>query len=334
MCALTTGLNQPGSRFRWRQYIPFLNRAGIDSVELYGRWGAYPPRSTAARPFWFLASTLAAANRVRSANRYQLRFLQREMISTFCTAETLLKHPFVFDIDDAVFLNQRLSGIDRIAERADLVICGNEFLAEHFSRFAKTVILPTAVDTQRFRPGSVPSQKRSIGWSGSSSGLHYVYSIEAALNTVLERFPDVTLKIVSDRPPAFSMIDGSRVEFQQWHPDTEVAALQDLSVGIMPLADGAWERGKCSFKMLTYMAVAVPVVVSAVGMNTEVLRLGRAGIAVKSIDGWVEALSVILRDDAASAEMGRVGRSTVEAHYATSIIGPRLAEILKQTITG
>jgi glycosyltransferase involved in cell wall biosynthesis len=334
VCALTTGLNQPGSRFRWRQYVPFLEHAGVKSTELYTRWGAYPPRSHALRPLWLLANAVEIPKLVREANRYQLRFLQREMISTLCTGEIFLKSPFIFDVDDAIFLNQRFSGIDRIARRAALVICGNDFLESHFSKFANTVVLPTAVDTSRFHPGSGGSAGRHIGWSGSSSGFRYLYEIEPALRAVLQRFPDVSLKIVADRRPIFSIISDSRVEFQRWHPASEVGAIQNLSVGIMPLTDGPWERGKCSFKMLTYMAVGIPVVVSAVSMNNTVLRYGNAGIAVSSIDDWVDALTLILSDEARATQMGSIGRKIVETHYAASVIGPKLASVITQQMGG
>jgi glycosyltransferase involved in cell wall biosynthesis len=330
VCALTTGLNQPGSRFRWRQYVPFLERAGIKSTELYSRWGAYPPRSHALRPLWLLANSIEIPRLVSEANRCHLRFLQREMISTLCTAETFLRSPFIFDVDDAIFLNQRFSGIDRIAKRAALVICGNDFLEAYFSKLARTIVLPTAVDTARFHPGSGETGQRHIGWSGSSSGLRYLYEIEPALHAVLQRFPDVALRIIADRRPVFSLIDDSRVEFQMWSPATEVAGIQNLSVGIMPLTDGPWERGKCSFKMLTYMAVGVPVVVSAVSMNNTILRFGKAGIAVSSTDEWVDALTQILSDEAHATEMGLIGRQIVETHYAATVIGPKLASVILQ----
>ena len=330
VCALTTGLNQPSSRFRWRQYVPFLERAGIRSTELYTRWGAYPPRSHAMRPLWLLANSIEIPKLVREANRYQIRFLQREMISTMCSGEFFLKSPFIFDVDDAIFLDQRFKGVDRIANRATLVICGNEFLADYFGRLADTVILPTAVDTVRFHPKADMKRQRVIGWSGSSSGLCYLYSIEPALQAVLERFPDVSLRIVSDQRPAFSIVSSARVDFQYWRPETEVAAIQDLSVGIMPLSDGPWERGKCSFKMLTYMAVGIPVVVSAVAMNNTILGKGNAGIAVRTTDEWVDALTLMLTHEARAHQMGSIGREIVEANYAASIVGPKLACMLSR----
>lgn len=331
-CALTVGFNQPSTRFRWLQYADILLSAGVVPSQLQTRRGAFPPRSQLARPAWLLSSAVDAYGLVQKANQSDVRFLQREMISTLYTAEYFLKEPFIFDVDDAIFLSQRFSGIDRIARRASLVICGNSYLQDYFAKFSATVVLPTGVDTIRFYPSRPVNNSRTIGWSGSSSGFSYLYKIESALCTVLARHPDVTLRIVADRPPAFAQIPASRVNFIQWNAESEVATLQDLAVGIMPLADGPWEKGKCSFKMLTYMAVSVPVVVSAVGMNTEVMAHGEAGYLVRNSDEWVDALSELLSSDGTNKQMGLIGRRIIEDHFAASTVGARLAQILKDQV--
>ena len=331
VCALTSGLNQPSSRFRWRQYITELRSKGIEPTELQTRWGAFPPQSKLMRPAWLMATFFGAANIVRKANSHHLRFLQREMISTLYSTERFLRKPFIFDVDDAIFLSQRFSGIDRIARQASLIVCGNSFLADHFSRFAPTVILPTAVDVNRFIPKRPAISTRTLGWSGSSSGFVYLYQIESALSVVLDRFPDVRLRIIADHPPNFLTIPRSRIDFMFWNPEIEIIGLQDLTVGIMPLANSLWEKGKCSFKMLTYMAVGIPVVVSDVGMNIEVMSHGCAGYLAKTSDDWIDALSVLLNDDEKNFSMGRTGRSVVEDHFATKIIGTQLAALLSQS---
>jgi glycosyltransferase involved in cell wall biosynthesis len=329
VCAMTTGINSPSSRFRWRQYEPFLRSAGIEPHELSTRLGAIPPPGLRVRVPWLINNFWDAMRLARHANQYPLRFLQREMISTLSTAELTLKQPLVFDVDDAIFLNQRFGGVDRIARHASLVVCGNEFLANHFSRFARTTVLPTAVDTSRFVPISRGLRKRLIGWSGSSSGFEYLYAIEPALRAALDKLPDVKLRIVADKAPKFRSIPAAQLEYLPWHASSEVANIQELSVGIMPLSDSPWERGKCSFKMLTYMAVGVPVVVSAVGMNIQVMQQGQPGWMARNHDEWVDALVSLLSSETENVSMGDQGRRIVEAHYAASTVGARLASILK-----
>lgn len=329
VCALTQGKNIPSSRFRWRQYTPYLIESGIIPFEKHSTLGAYPPKLNILRPPWFLANLAAVANNALRSNKYDLRFLQRQMISTLYTGESILKQPFILDVDDAIFLNQRFSGIDKIAKKANLIICGNEFLANYFSAFSEVKILPTAVDTERFIPNTKSKSKRVIVWSGSHGGLIDLYTIEPALKIILERFPDVLLKIVSDKPPLFTKLPEDQIVFQYWHSDTEVNAIQNTTIGIMPLPNGEWEKGKCSYKMLTYMSVGIPVVVSAIGMNIEVMKFGEAGFLAKTLDEWVDAISFLLEKQDIAICMGKIGRNIIEKYYATNIIGPELAKIIK-----
>jgi glycosyltransferase involved in cell wall biosynthesis len=329
IAALTQGINAPSARFRWQQYAGDLVHAGLDVSEFTSHFGAYPPISKTRRPFWLGATMAESLVRTLNSNRFDLRFLQRNLTSTLCTWEPLLRKPFVFDVDDAIFLGARGSSADRIARAASIIICGNNFLAEHFSRYGNVTVLPTAVDTLRFTPRSTSkSVKPVIGWSGSSSGLKYLYGIEPAIFSLLKKYPDAVIKIVSDRPPSFKMIPSDRVIYEPWTTDREVAVLHEFTVGIMPLEDDLWARGKCSFKMLTYMAVGLPVVVSPVGMNAEVLHHGSCGFAASTIDDWVDAVSTLLDSPALANQMGWTGREIIESRYARNVIAPKLSKIL------
>lgn len=277
-----------------------------------------------------MAESLA---RTLRSSHYDLRFLQRNLTATLCTWELLLRKPFVFDVDDAIFLGPRGASADRIARSAALTICGNNFLAEHFSRHGRVAVLPTAVDTLRFVPRAVTlPAKQVIGWSGSSSGLKYLYGIEPAILTLLLKHPDAILKVVSDKPPVFKTLPLERVVYERWSPEREVAVLQEFAVGIMPLEDDLWARGKCSFKMLTYMAVGLPVVVSPVGMNVEILAQGSCGFAAKTNDDWVDAISNLLNEPALADQMGRTGRQIIETRYARNVVAPQLAQLLREQI--
>ncbi|MBK5204245.1 MAG: glycosyltransferase family 4 protein [Polaromonas sp.] len=331
--ALTQGGHTPSARFRWQQYVGDLVDAGLEVSESTSHFGAYAPASGIRRPAWLAATMVESLVRTLGANRYDLRFLQRNLTATLCTWEPLLRKPFVFDVDDAIFLGPRGASADRIARFASLIICGNNFLANHFSRHGPVVVLPTAVDTSRFvlRAGPPPS-RQVIGWSGSSSGLKYLYGIEPAIQKLLHRHPEAMFKVVSDKAPIFKTLPSDRVVYERWSPDREVAALHGFTVGIMPLEDDLWARGKCSFKMLTYMAVGIPVVVSPVGMNSEILAQGPCGFAAKTSDDWVDAISTLLSDTTLACQMGRSGRQIVEARYARNVIAPQLAQLLKEQL--
>ena len=328
VAAFTGGRFVPSARFRVRQYIEPMRLQGVNVVEYCAPLGKYPPLVKAIRPFWGVATLLTQLPGIVGSYQHDVTLLQREILSTFSTLEPLTKRPRVFDVDDAIWLNGNGRFAEKLARQSDGVICGNSFLAEQFGRWNSNVsIVPTAIDTDRYFP--VPGGNSPIiGWSGTSSGYKYLYNIESALTIVLKRFPTAIFRIVSDAMPAFKELPMNRVEFIRWSPVLEVTAIQGMTIGIMPLEDTLWEQGKCSFKMLTYMACGVPVVVSSVGMNNEILRKGDIGLGAKSLVDWVEALSSLLENREKGSEMGRAGRQVVVDNYSVNVISPLLAKLL------
>ena len=332
VAAYTGGVDVPSARFRVRAYLPHLANAGIAVTEFPARSGTYPAGAAWRRSFWFgrrLAEALAGAPRSR---RYDLVLFQRELLSTFVTAEPLYGRPRLLDVDDAIWLHRRGSFALRLAQRCDAVICGNRYLVDYFSAAGReTYLLPTGVDTERFVPKAPTVTDRPIiGWSGSSANLRYLEALDGALAAIFKRRPHARLRVISDRAPRFDRVPAGAVDYVPWSPSVEVVALQDLSLGLMPLADSEWARGKCAFKMLTYMACGVPVVVSPVGVNAEILRTANVGFGAQASDEWVGAIEVLLGDQGLAAQMGRTGRELVESSYSISALAPRLAAILKQ----
>jgi glycosyltransferase involved in cell wall biosynthesis len=129
--------------------------------------------------------------------------------------------------------------------------------------------------------------------------------------------------------PGFRQLDGSRLEYIPWSPENEVTTIQEMSVGLMPIDDSLWSRGKCSYKMLLYMACGVPVVVSPFGMNREVLALGKPGFGAIDDRSWSECLSWLLDNPENARQMGVAGRRIVEEHFSLRASAPRLAGFLK-----
>ena len=208
------------------------------------------------------------------------------------------------------------------------MICGNPFLAEHIERYRRTIhIIPTAVDTDRYRWAPLPDAS-TIGWSGTSGGFKFLYGIEGSLKRLLDTHRNARLVILSDAEPRFATLNPDRYSFVRWDRKTEPDILRTFSVGIMPLEDDLWSRGKCSYKMLLYMACGIPVVVSPIGMNNEVLARGDAGFAAKDADQWYEAVDALLTNKVLAGAMGRKGREIVERYYSLAIIAPKLAAVL------
>lgn len=332
VAAFSGGMDVPGARFRIRQYVAPLHACGIDLVEYPSRAGQYPPAERGRRPAWLahnLASRLADVRRARGAD---VTYFQRELLATTVSLERLTSRPRVLDVDDSIWLYGGERFARRLAGLCDVVACGNAFLAEWFARaHSRVELLPTAIDTTRYVPAAEPPPENApvLGWSGSASTLPYLHAIARPLGEVLRRHPRARLRVLCDRAPSLASL-GAQVEFVRWSPEGELRALQGMSVGLMPLDDSVASRGKCSLKMLLYMACGVPAVVSPVGANRDVLACGDVALAAASDDAWVDALELLLADPSRARVLGTRGRSAVEASYSVHTIAPRLAAILRQ----
>lgn len=323
----------PSARFRVRQLIPALSRLGVDVHEFVPLISRYPPPQKWLRPMWALAALAGRLPAVMATHAYDGVLLQRELLSTLITLEPFTKRPRVLDVDDAIFLHRGGKHAKQLALQSNLIICGNDFLAERFALWNKNVVvIPTAVDTQRYIPrkGSYDLEsKLVVGWTGTSGNFRYLYQIETALERVLKALPNVVFRVIADKQPLFQGILKERLDFIRWSPETEVTGIQSMTVGIMPLANTEWERGKCSYKMLQYMACGIPVVVSPIGMNVQVLALGEAGLGASSQNEWVDALLSLLLDERERYRMGKVGRCIVEDHFSIEVVAPLMAQQLR-----
>jgi glycosyltransferase involved in cell wall biosynthesis len=325
VAAFTGGVKTPSARLRVRQYIPVLAQHGVDLVELSARLGAYPPQSRWRRPGWLVGSLLQRVPQIIAGRAADITLLQREMISTLHTLENLTRRPRLVDVDDAIHLFRSGRAAKRLAEGADLVIVGNRSLAETWRQWnSRTEILPTAIDTRRYRVSSFP-ERLCIGWIGTSGNLRYLEGIAPVLTEIARRFPAVSIAVCCDRPPA---LPGLPLRYVPWSAAAEDEFLASLTVGLMPLDDGPWERGKCSFKMLQYMAAGRPCVASPVGMNADVLAQGEIGLAATTTAEWVEAVSSILADRRGAEQFGAAGRALVHSRYSLLALAPRMAQLM------
>lgn len=333
IAAFTGGLSVPSARFRIRQYMPALRDEGIELAEFYSGFGQYPPQVRWARPFWALATLAERLPGVVKSHRYDAVLLQREIMSSFVTFEPLTTRPRILDVDDAIFLHRGGGFARRLAELSDRVICGNNYLAEWFGRWNINVdVIPTAVDTERYLPNAEAKPSGHplvIGWIGTSGNYKYLYGIEGALEKVMRAHPGTRLKVVGDKLPEFRHLSLDQVDFAPWSEAIEVQAIQSMDIGIMPLEDSPWARGKCSFKMLQYMAMGLPVVVSPVGMNAEVLTLGELGIGAMTEKQWIDGLIALLENRTLRARFGAEGRRVVESSFSIRVVAPRLARSLR-----
>ena len=330
--ALTAGGTSPSARFRIRQYIEPLIGEGIQLREFSPGWRGHTKFDSRLKMAGnYIASLGRSAAHAALSRRYDGVIVQRWAMGSFPTTEFLSGRPRVWDIDDAIWLNAPRLAVRRFAASFDLIICGNQFLADHVGRWnSKIAILPTAVDSERFRPVVSRSDEGIICWTGSRSNLAYLYGISEAIAAVLEKHRNARLRVVCDCAPVFRNLDRQRIEYIPWSPLSEVTALQSANVGIMPLDDTEWCRGKCGYKMLCSMACGLPVVASPVGMNSEVLGNGAAGLAASRMDEWTDALDWLLSNQCEASVMGQRGRELVIDRYSIHCLVPRLSATLKK----
>jgi glycosyltransferase involved in cell wall biosynthesis len=345
VAAFSCGWNYTSARFRVRQFIPDLAEMGIDVHEsiapIYkhfeprwpGRWRnrAMYAATEVARPVALLPSVIAS-------HRYDASWIQKEMIWGRDSLERFTRGPRLLDVDDAIWAETPHSrrGMASLAGHVDMVLAGNENIADWFSAHAREVrIIYTAVDTDLFEPpssGHQPDRPFTIVWTGQKVTLYHLEQAEPALSTFMRRHPDVRFQSISDVEPPLGSLPQDRVTWYPWSPEVEVARLQDADVGIMPLVDNENGRGKCAFKMLQYMACGIASVVTPIGMNRDVLAMGEVGLGPSTTADWIEAFEQLYADREATRRMGAEGRRLAVERFARQRIASDIAGVFKEAV--
>jgi glycosyltransferase involved in cell wall biosynthesis len=343
ICALTSSRNAPASRFRIRQHIQPLRNLGVNVTEYCPRVGqSMPVPAQLARVrrrylapvamLWAAGHALARTPAVVASRRADAVWIERTIVPGLDEVVHLLRQPRILDIDDAIWL-EGVTGRSAatLVKGVDAVIAGNQYLADWASQYCDAIhIVPTAVDCSQFlrTAGSQDRGERFvIGWTGSTPTLKYLESIQAALATVLRRIPGASLLVIADSRPKMPALESLPVRYVPWSPETEVEAVHDMDVGLMPLPDDEYTRGKCSFKLLQYMAAGLPVVASPVGMNRALLQTAEIGMAASDQSEWIDALLTLHQDQALRCRMGRIGRALVEKDFDVHVVSKALASV-------
>jgi len=327
--ALTASKVDPSSRFRIRQFIKPLRHLGVEVSEHRSLINRYQ-----MEPLPLLAMAMRLPGLL--ASRFSdVTWLGRELVSGRFTLEGAAGKKRVFDVDDAIWLPYQTDFSIEIARHCDGVIAGNRFLADHYERAgARVWLVPTSVDTDVWKPPAPRAhQDWTIGWIGSWSNLKFLHDIEKPLFQFLAEHSGTRLLIVCDRTPSFKKLPDNKWRFEQWSPGNEVRMVQQMDVGLMPLDGSEAARGKCGFKMLSYMSVGLPVVVSPVGVNEEILGYDGVGLAATSGDGWYAALKRLFTERELGPQMGSAGRRVVEEHYSVRANAPKLADIFGEVVS-
>jgi glycosyltransferase involved in cell wall biosynthesis len=339
----TDGIEVPASRYRCEQFFPYFAKAGIDPTLSYAYGQAYNRvHRTPLGSAYKLASRLkrAARQMLVPFSDFDVAVLQRTAIPHTAAPERwaakLGTVPTIFDFDDSLHLAAggvdspaRAAAFREACEAADHLVAGNEWLAEFAARPDKTTVIPTVIDTDRYLPSPKLEEDLVIGWMGTAGNFPYLDRVADALKSVLRQYTNVRVRIVSNAD--FEPLAGvPRVEQIRWTPHREIELLQSFDIGLMPLEDSPVTRGKCAFKMIQYMSVGTPVVVSAVGANLEVARGTELGTLVRDWRGWEPALVDLIESPQMRKEMGEAGRRRAVQQYSVDAVLPTWIEILKR----
>jgi glycosyltransferase involved in cell wall biosynthesis len=342
------GEKAASTRQRLLQFVPKLEAAGIE-VDWFPLLGDHQINQTGrlrnAVPL--LAAYLRRVLSLLRARRYDLVWIHKELFPyTPGWFEGLIGRmgvPIVYDFDDAIFHNYDLNRnfmvrqllgrrFEPLLRQVSAVSCGNAYLRDYAARFCpNSVVIPTVVDTDGYRPQSLARSGGPpvIGWIGSHSTWAYVEPLVPMLETLVAegraRVRIVGAGVAAADFPAFEMI--------QWAEATEIAEVQAMDIGIMPLTNDPWSRGKCGYKLIQYMACGLPVVASPVGVNIDLAQPGVNGMLAETVEEWRGALVRLLDDETLRAAYGTTGRERVKRDFSLETHAPRFIALLRAAAT-
>lgn len=331
-----SGPNGASSRYRVYQFLPSLAEAGI-AYALH-----LPPDSPRSGIRRLLASFRERQEIQRRAIESRAIFVQKRLLPQ-PLIDKLAERPLAFDFDDAIFTSPRgdrsfwtqrrtEARLRHTLSAAELVLVGNRYLFDYAAQYARHIVhLPTVVDLARYPPKSHAAREEIvIGWIGHSVNHPYLAGLAGVLRKVAKS-RQVRLLVVSDRD---LLIPGVEVENRRWSEVSEVADILAMDVGIMPMPDDPWSRGKCGLKAIQYMAAGVPVVCAAVGANLEIVRSGIDGYCAATEAEWLEGLDVLCGSAALRQEMGVAARRRVGETYSLESAIPIMLDAVTSLCMG
>ncbi|MDP3964642.1 MAG: glycosyltransferase family 4 protein [bacterium] len=335
LAILTFGDRQSAStRYRILNFMPWLNR-DFDAVKIVYYKGL-------TRPLKQWHKFVYVFQALKAARNSDIVLIQKILLPSW-----LLKRlanstqRIVFDFDDAIWLDGpqvpvasprqlRSEGkLRSVLQQVDHVIAGNEFLADYAKKYARSIsVIPTVVDSERYTPHEDKHKNRvCLGWIGSQVNFPYLASLEPVFQQLHDRYPGrLYLKVISDG--RFATKSGLECLNVPWSEKTEIAEMGEFDIGLMPLADTQWARGKCAFKAIQYMALGIVPAVSPIGANTQVVTNGQNGMWANSQAEWVAAISRLIQDPDYRNLMGQAARERALSQYTLNTAYPRLRQVL------
>lgn len=344
-----------GCRFRVVQYVPALEAAGFSvtiapffDTAFFRR--VYRKGQYLAKLGGFLRQSVARLKLLWSRHDYDAFFVYREAYPfgppLFERMLASNGKPLIYDFDDAVYLNNTSEAnkfvavlkypqkVPSILRHSTLVLAGNGHLADYARTYNRSVaVLPTCVDTGVWVPRTTPRPAGSplvIGWIGTPTTAPYLKSLGPVLARAAAKH-DFVLRVSGSGEPVD--IPGVKTVNEPWSLEREVELFNTCDIGVYPLPDDEWARGKCGFKAIQFMACGVPVVAAAVGVNREIIEDGVNGFLASGDGEWIARLEQLLGDEALRRRLGERGRKTIEERYSLAVHAPKLAAMVRDAVS-
>ena len=322
---LIQGKNVAASRYRVLQYLPFFQANGFDT-EVF----EFPRHMTG----W--------PSLLGHFKKADVVFVQRKRLPrSVLLILKRLKKRIIYDFDDAVMFKNSLSknpyslrrtmSFKRMLRYTDLVIAGNEFLKEEAEEYHKNVqVLPTPIDAERYREKEFRERDTvNMGWIGDHGSIHYMESYKDVWEAIGRKYSHVVLTIICD-----TFIETTDISLRKipWSYEQEIDDLVSLDIGLMPLFDDLWSKGKCGFKIIQYLGVGVPAVCTPVGINRDVIEDGVNGFWAVTKEEWIEKLSMLIENGSTRAKMGKEGRRKIMDQYSVQVCAPKLIKWIREVV--
>lgn len=331
----------PSQRFRYEQYLNLLQKNNIFFVQApfldMDTWNALYKKGNFFKIFiGVIKGVFKRFSLLLSINKYDYIFIHREAlpygppIFEFLITK-VIRLKVIYDFDDAIWLEDPeeagtiksklkwKSKVAQICKWSWKISTGNAYLSDFAKRYSSSVVVnPTTIDTEYLHnPGLYaslvePHVKMTIGWTGTHSTLIYLNSLIPVLEN-LEKKYDFTFLIIANQPPHFKL---KSLKFLKWSKRTEIEDLLKIDIGIMPLTDDEWSRGKCGFKALQYMSLGIPALVSPIGVNQVIVDHEINGFHCKRLTDWYKHLSELLINNELRKKLGENGRNKVVENYS------------------
>jgi glycosyltransferase involved in cell wall biosynthesis len=327
----------PGQRFRYEMYLDILEKNGYEVtlnsfLDVETNKILYKKGNTFKKIMSVIHGLFNRLRLLFSVSKYSDVYIFREATPILFPwfefiISNILKKKYIYDFDDAIWItnssaNNKIASTIKSAWKvaylckwAKTVTVGNQFLLDYAYSFNNhAIIIPTIVDTEQFhnKIKNQNSAKTVIGWTGSHSTLFYLDPIIEVINSLSQKY-EFTFLVIADVDPKLKL---KNYQFIKWNKDTEVEDLLNINIGIMPLKEDDWSKGKCGFKAIQYLSLGIPALVTPIGVNTEIVQEGIHGFHCTTTEEWQKKLEILLFDTNLRKKMGIAGRQHIVSNYS------------------